>query len=93
MASEAMAKAVLDHAHEFYDVGNWYVVAECWDLWSVQEELERQEQASEAPFTLEIAAIRTSQPGLADEPFTEGSGGAVGAALYALNRRRTKLKR
>ena len=57
MASEAMAKAVLDHAHEFYDVGNWYVVAECWDLWSVQEELERQEQASEAPFTLETAAI------------------------------------
>jgi len=57
MASEAMAKAVLEHAHRYYDVGRWYVVAECWDLWSVQEELDRAETASRKPFTLEDGAI------------------------------------
>jgi len=39
MANMAMAQAVLEHAHHFYDVGNWYVVAECWDAWAVLEEL------------------------------------------------------
>ena len=39
MADEAMAQAVLNHAHEFYDTGAWYVVAECWDRWAVLEEL------------------------------------------------------
>ena len=57
MASMAMAQAVLEHAHEFYDVGNWYVVAECWDLWSVQEELDRHEDSAKVPFGLETAAI------------------------------------
>ena len=28
MANEAMAQAVLDHAHDFYDTGDEYVVAE-----------------------------------------------------------------
>jgi hypothetical protein len=57
MASEAMAQAVLDHAHQFYDVGNWYVVAECWDLWSVLEELDRREVETQVPFHLEVGAI------------------------------------
>lgn len=57
MASEAMAQAVLDHAHQFYDVGSWYVVAECWDLWAVLEELERQEDRMQTPFDLETGAI------------------------------------
>ena len=39
MAREAMAKAVMEHAHQFYDVGAWYVVAECWDVWSVLRNL------------------------------------------------------
>ena len=57
MANEAMAKAVLEHAHRYYDVDSWYVVAECWDLWSVQEELDRAEAATLIPFTLEEGAI------------------------------------
>lgn len=57
MASEAMAQAVLDHAHEFYDVGNWYVVAECWDLWAVLEELDQHEARTKTPFHLEAGAI------------------------------------
>lgn len=57
MANEAMAQAVLVHAHQYYDVGNWYVVAECWDLWAVLEELDRQEVLTQSPFELEAAAI------------------------------------
>ena len=29
MANEAMAQAVLNYAHQFFDVRIWYVVAEC----------------------------------------------------------------
>jgi hypothetical protein len=57
MASMAMAQAVLEHAHQFYDVGAWYVVAECWDVWSVLEELDRQEELTRSNFELETAAI------------------------------------
>ena len=57
MASMAMAQAVLEHAHQFYDVDNWYVVAECWDAWSVLEELDRHEESTRTPFHLETAAI------------------------------------
>ena len=57
MAKEAMAKAVLEHAHQFYDVGRWYVVAECWDLWSVLEELDRHEDETQTPFELDAGAI------------------------------------
>ena len=57
MAKEAMAKAVLEHAHQFYDVGRWYVVAECWDLWSVLEELDRHEDETQRPFELDAGAI------------------------------------
>ncbi len=57
MASMAMAQAVLEHAHQFYDVGTWYVVAECWDVWSVLEELDRQEDLTQSTFDLEASAI------------------------------------
>jgi hypothetical protein len=57
MANMTMAKAVLEHAHQFYDVGAWYVVAECWDLWAVLEELDRVEEATQVPFELEASAI------------------------------------
>jgi hypothetical protein len=57
MASMAMAQAVLEHAHQFYDVDNWYVVAECWDAWAVLEELDQHEETTQVPFTLEAAAI------------------------------------
>ena len=57
MANMTMAQAVLEHAHTFYDVDSWYVVAECWDLWSVLEELDRQEELSHTPFLLEDSAI------------------------------------
>lgn len=57
MANMAMAQAVLEHANQFYDVGNWYVVAECWDVWSVQEELDRHEDSAKVAFDLETAAI------------------------------------
>jgi hypothetical protein len=57
MAKETMAKAVLEHAHQFYDVGGWYVVAECWDLWSVLEELDRHEDETQRPFELDAGAI------------------------------------
>jgi len=57
MANMAMAKAVLIHAHDFYDVGSWCVVAECWDAWSVLEELDRVEDTTQAPFEIETAAI------------------------------------
>ncbi len=57
MANMAMAQAVLEHAHQFYDVDNWYVVAECWDAWSVLEELDQVEQRTHVTFHLEAAAI------------------------------------
>ena len=57
MANMAMAEAVLEHANQFYDVDNWHVVAECWDSWSVLEELDRHEERTKVPFQLETAAI------------------------------------
>jgi len=57
VAREAMAKAVMEHANQFYDVGGWYVVAECWDVWSVLEELDRVEHETQRPFELDVAAI------------------------------------
>jgi hypothetical protein len=57
MASMTMAAAVLEHAHQFYDVDNWCVVAECWDAGAVLEALDEQEVKTQAPFTLEAAAI------------------------------------
>jgi len=57
MAKEAMAKGVMEHAHQFYDVGGWYVVAECWDVWSVLEELDRHEIETQTTFELDAAAI------------------------------------
>ncbi len=57
MASMAMAQAVLEHAHHFYDVDNWYVVAECWDTWSVLEELDQHEEKTRILFHLDTAAI------------------------------------
>jgi hypothetical protein len=57
MASMSLAQAVLEHAHQFYDVDNWYVVAECWDLWSVLEELDLHEEKTKVPFHLEAGAI------------------------------------
>ena len=49
MAYMAMAQAVLEHAHKFYDVDNWYVVAECWDAWAVLEELDQHEEKGFLP--------------------------------------------
>lgn len=57
MANMAMAQAVLEHAHQFYDVENWYVVAECWDAWAVLEELDQHEEKAQVSFHLEAAAI------------------------------------
>ncbi|MDR3510648.1 MAG: hypothetical protein P4L73_03380 [Caulobacteraceae bacterium] len=57
MASMAMAQAVLEHAHRFYEVGGWYVVAECWDVPAVLEELDRHEERSLTTFELDAAAI------------------------------------
>ena len=57
MANMAMAQAVLEHAHQFYDMDNWYVVAECWDAWAVLEELDAHEAKTQVPFDLEAAAI------------------------------------
>jgi hypothetical protein len=57
MASMAMAQAVMEHAEQFYNVDQWYVVAECWDAFSVQEELTRFEDETSVPFHLETAAI------------------------------------
>lgn len=57
MASMAMAQAVLEHAHQFYDVGSWYVVAECWDVFSVLEELDQQEAKTNISFDLDVGAI------------------------------------
>ncbi len=57
MADMAMAQAVLEHAHQFYDVDNRDVVAECWDAWAVLEELDQVEQRTHVAFHLEAAAI------------------------------------
>lgn len=57
MASMAMAQAVLEHAHQFYEVDNWYVVAECWDAWAVLEELDQHEAQTQVPFQQDTAAI------------------------------------
>ena len=39
MTTMAMAQAVFQHAHDFYDTGSWYVVAECWDVLAIAEHL------------------------------------------------------
>lgn len=57
MADVAMAQAVLNHAHDYYDAGSWYVIAECWDTLAILEELDRQEELTAKPFTLEVEAI------------------------------------
>jgi len=57
MATMTTAQAVLEHAHQFYDVGNWYLVAECWDLLAIAEELDRQENLTGQVFELDVAAI------------------------------------
>jgi uridine phosphorylase len=57
MASMAMAQAVMEHAEQFYNVDQWYVVAECWDTLSVQEKLTRYEDETSVSFELEAAAI------------------------------------
>jgi predicted metal-dependent TIM-barrel fold hydrolase len=57
MANMTMAKAVLEHAHQFYNVSTWYVVAECWDELAVLEELDRVEEVTRVPFQLEDSAI------------------------------------
>ena len=56
MTKMAMAQAVFQHAHDFYDTGSWYVVAECWDVLAIAEELERHEELS-ATLELDAAAI------------------------------------
>ena len=57
MVSLGMAQAVYQHAHDFYDTGRWYVVAECWDVLAIAEELDRQEEITNVPFELDTAAI------------------------------------
>ena len=57
MVSMGMAQAVYQHAHDFYDTGSWYVVAECWDLLAIAEELDRQEEITSVRFELDTAAI------------------------------------
>jgi len=57
MANMAMAQAVLEHAHQFYDVDNWYVVAEWWDAFAVLEELDQHEEKTGRVFDLDVAAI------------------------------------
>ena len=57
MANMAMAQAVLNHAHDFYDTGSWYVIAECWDTLAILEELDQQEERTAQRFELDDAAI------------------------------------
>ena len=61
MVSMGMAQAVYQHAHDFYDTGSWYVVAECWDLLAIAEELDRQEEITAIPmltiFRLPLALL------------------------------------
>ena len=57
MANMAMAQAVLNHAHDYYNTGSWYVIAECWDTLAILEELDRKEEETASPFHLETAAI------------------------------------
>jgi len=54
MASMAMAQAVMEHAQAFYNVSTSYVVAECWDVGSVLEELDRVEDETQVPFVLDV---------------------------------------
>lgn len=57
MATMAMAQAVLEHANTFYEVGAWYVVAECWDAWAILEELDGHELETSQAFDNEVGAI------------------------------------
>jgi len=57
MAREAMATAVMEHANQFYDVGGWYVVRDCWEVWSVLDELDRHEDETQTSFELDAGAI------------------------------------
>lgn len=57
MATMGMAQSVLEHSHHFYDLGAWYVVAECRDAWSVLEEPDLCEQETKVAFELEATVI------------------------------------
>lgn len=57
MATMGMAQAVMNHAHDFYNAGSWYVIAECWDTLAILEELDRQEALTAKPFNLDVDAI------------------------------------
>jgi hypothetical protein len=57
MANMAMAQAVLNHAHDYYDSGSWYVIAECWDTLAILEELDQVEERTAKPFDLDVTAI------------------------------------
>jgi hypothetical protein len=57
MATFTMAQAVLDHANDHYNDGRWYMIAECWDAPSIEEELDRQEEITGKPFSFEAEAI------------------------------------
>ena len=57
MANMGMAQAVLNHAHDYYDTGSWYVIAECWDTLAILEELDQHEERTAKPFDLDVAAI------------------------------------
>lgn len=57
MATMAMAQAVLEHANTYYEVGAWYVVAECWDAWAILEELDRHELQTSQTFDFDVSTI------------------------------------
>ena len=57
MANMAMAQAVLNHAHDYYDTGSWYVIAECWDTLAILEELDQVEERGSTRFEFDGAAI------------------------------------
>jgi hypothetical protein len=57
MATLAMAQAVLEHARTYYETGGGHVVAECWDVDAILDELDRQEGVSHRPFELDDGAI------------------------------------
>jgi hypothetical protein len=57
MATMGPAKAVWDHAHQYYDIGVWRLIVECWHTLAILEALDQVEERTSTPFLLDAVAI------------------------------------
>ena len=82
------------NANNFYDTGSWYVVAQCWDVLAIAEELERHEELTSEPFDSTPPPSRTSTASSTDTrvPATRPPAPASAGASPPLPRNRGRTE-